>query len=377
MSHIPVELLLAIVDSVEDTAVLFNVRLASKTFNAVATPPIFRVLSVRDSVRSAEGLACLQAGGTATRNAVQEIVFDGDLIGGDNWSDEHITVQPGRDALFAAFSGLAKFCNLRILHFEFHAQFRELETTSFPDNPSHLLLLQIGLLYNFVLATRPPPPLTSLTLHHLIPMPHNIYATEAFQNLFRPLKTLDVSVLSEYGSHVYEKSPLCDFWKASVPSLLKNATNVTSLTLRSGYPVGVRPALALASIHLPVLTALSLHNFVLDSARADYDVAEFILCHKVALRHLDLSDCYVYGGEGEMGVYPRPWHDVLQRFKEELSSLRSFRMTDTSNGYSAYVCLHRHAGYYTFDDEAVPLASDLDVAALQSLQSVVESRSTL
>ncbi|KAF8146975.1 hypothetical protein K438DRAFT_1868386 [Mycena galopus ATCC 62051] len=375
MSHIPVELLLAIVDSVEDTAVLFNVRLASKTFNAVATPPIFRVLSVRDSVRSAEGLACLQSGGTATRNAVQEIVFQGDPDNGAHWKKEHITGQAGRDAIFVAFSGLAKFRNLRILRFEFHAQFRELETTSFPDNPSHFLLLQIGLFE--VLATRPPPPLTSLTLHHLIPMPHNIYAMEAFQNLFRPLKTLDVSVLSEYGSHVYEKSPLCDFWKASVPSLLKNATNITSLTLRSGYPVGVRPALALASIHLPVLTALSLHNFVLDSARAEYDVVEFILCHKAALRHLDLSACYVYGGEGEVGVYPRAWHDVLQRFKEELSGLRSFQMTDTSNGYSAYVCLHTHAGYYTYDYDVVSLASDLDVAALQSLQSVMESRSTL
>ncbi|KAF8146967.1 hypothetical protein K438DRAFT_1868362 [Mycena galopus ATCC 62051] len=372
MPGIPMELLLAIADWIEDTAVLVNLRLVSQTFNAVAASLIFRVLSVRDNVRSAERLSCLQAGNAATRNAVQEIVFQGDPVRGSRWRDKHITGQAGRDAVFAAFSALAKFRNLRILRFEFHAQFRELETTSFPDNPSHFLLLQIGLFE--VLATRPPPPLTSLTLHHLIPMPHDIYTTEAFQNLFRSLTTLDISVLSEDGLIDSEKSPLCDFWEASAPSMLKNSSNVTSLTLRSRKAVGVWPALALASIHLPVLTALSLYNFVFDPARVAYDVVEFIVRHKATLTQLELLNCHVYV---RRGVCPRPWHTVLHRFQQELLGLWSFQMrVGTLSGklYFYYLFLGP-TGYYCFDDGARGRANDLDAAALQSLRSVVESRS--
>ncbi|KAF8146971.1 hypothetical protein K438DRAFT_1868373 [Mycena galopus ATCC 62051] len=372
MSDIPVELILAIVNLVKDNTVLFNLRLASKTFNAVAAPLIFRVLSVRDSVQSAGRLACFQIGSTATRSAVQEIVFDGDPIGGDSWSDEHITSQPGRDALFTAFSGLTKFPNLRTLRFEFHREFREPEgTASFPDNPSHFLLLQLGLFE--VLVVHPPLPLVSLTLHHLIPIPHNIYAKEAFQNL-RPLTTLDVSVLYQGGPNGHQKQPLCDFWEACVPSILKNAPNLTSLTIGSKYPIGVSPALPFADIHFPFLTALSLFNFTLDSARAGYDVVEFIVRHKATLTHLELTNCYVYGGE--MRVYPRAWHHILQRFEQELPGLRSSRLlTDMARTFrlkKAYI--FRTPGYYFIDKQASTRFRDLDITALQSLRSVVESR---
>ncbi|KAF8132162.1 hypothetical protein K438DRAFT_1884985 [Mycena galopus ATCC 62051] len=372
MSDIPVELILAIVNLVEDNTVLFNLRLASKTFNAVAAPLIFRVLSVRDSVQSAEGLACLQAGDPATRSAVQEIMFDGGPIGGGSWSDEHITGQPGRDALFTAFSGLTKFPNLRTLRFEFHREFREPEgTASFPNNSSHFLLLQLGLFE--VLVAHPPLPLVSLTLHHLIPIPHNIYAKEAFQNLFRPLTTLELSVLYQGGPSWYQKQPLCDFWEACVPSILKNSTNLISLTLRSRYPVGARPALALGSIHLPVLTTLSLYNFVLDPARADYDIVEFIVRHRATLTHLELPMCYVYGVE--RGVYARPWHAVLRRFQQELLVMCSFQVITAKESNDMFYIFIGPTGLYRVDGQACRQARDLDVVALQSLQSAVEFRS--
>ncbi|KAF8190386.1 hypothetical protein K438DRAFT_1971249 [Mycena galopus ATCC 62051] len=145
MSQLPVELLLAIVGWIKDPAVLFNLRLAPKTFNAVVAPLLSRVLTMRDDLRSAQGLACLQAGGLATRNPVGEIAFQGDPIDGGSWRDEHISGQAGRAALFAAFSGLTKFCDLRILRFKFHDKFREPGATTSPHNPSHFLLLQLGL----------------------------------------------------------------------------------------------------------------------------------------------------------------------------------------------------------------------------------------
>jgi hypothetical protein len=42
MSDIPVELLLAILGWIEDTAVLFNLHLVSKTFNTIAASTVLR-----------------------------------------------------------------------------------------------------------------------------------------------------------------------------------------------------------------------------------------------------------------------------------------------------------------------------------------------
>ena len=74
-----------------------------------------------------------------------------------------------------------------------------------------------------------------------------------------------------------------------------------------------------------MLTALSLYNLVLDPARADYDVLDFIVPHKTTLTPFELDECSVYGGE--TGMYQRSWHAVLRRFQQELSSLRSFLLT--------------------------------------------------
>ncbi|KAF8190396.1 hypothetical protein K438DRAFT_1971257 [Mycena galopus ATCC 62051] len=380
MPQLPVELLLAIVEFVvaKNTAVPLEIRLVSKTFNALVAPLAFRVLSVRDSVQSAEGLACMQAGDTATINAVQEIVFRES----PEDSDEDVSGKEGRDALFAAFSGLTKFCNLKILRFKFHSKFRELEAS---DNPSHFLLLQRGLFA--VLAAHPPPSLTSLALHNLIAIPHNIYATDAFQNIFRPLTALDVTVIADgcrgYGfefdtvSHRgYNDPQLCDFWETSIPSILKNATNLASLALSSNYPqVGVRPSLPLAGIHLPLLTNLSLDYFVLDPARADYDIVEFIVRHGATLTHLKFVDCYVYGVE--QGVYLRPWRAVLQRFQQELPGLRSFQLLASMSGWTLlerFGYLFDTPPYYHVDYQTIRDAQHLDELALEALVSAVESR---
>jgi hypothetical protein len=340
-----VELLLAILGWIEDTASLFNLRLVSKTFNAIAASMVLRVLLVTDTAQSVDGLACIQAGGTDTLNSVQEIVFE---AAEDGYGQG--------DALDTAFSGLAKFRNLRVLRLRFN---------------NYSLPMQLRLFA--VLAAHPPPPLVSLTLH-IIPIPDNIYATEAFQNIFRSLATLCISLVSyNDGSPASENSQLCDFWESSIPSILKSATNLTSLTIRSNYPVGVLPALPVA-IHLPMLTALTLDSFILHPARADYDIAELIVRHKATLTHLELTDCWVL--RGELGVYARPWHSVFQRFQQELVGLCSLRMSAKAYSWSrryGYIFLAAES-QYTYDDEAVLQVRDLDIAALQSLMSTVELR---
>ncbi|KAJ7869227.1 hypothetical protein B0H14DRAFT_2728350, partial [Mycena olivaceomarginata] len=291
-----------ILGGIEDTAVLFNLRLVSKTFNAIAAPMVLHVLLVTDAAQSVDGLACIQAGVTDTLNSVQEIVFE---AAGDGYGQE--------DTLDTAFSGLAKFRNLR--------------------------LFSVGATQRFfaVLAAHPPPPLLSLTLY-MIPIPDNIYATEAFQNIFRSLATLCISVSSG------NQPQLSDFWESSIPSILKSATNLTSLTIRSNYPVGVLPAFP------------------------------FIVRHKATLTHLELTDCWVL--RGELGVYARPWHSLFQLFQQELVGLRS--LSKTVSWYSSRLC-----GYlffpapesaHTYDTEAAVQAKDLDNAALESLMSTMELR---
>ncbi|KAF8190382.1 hypothetical protein K438DRAFT_1831981 [Mycena galopus ATCC 62051] len=392
MSHLPLELLLAIVESVEDNVVLLNLRLASKSFNALVAPLVFRILSVRDSVESAGGLACLQAGGAATVNAVQEIVFrahpeaeDTDLPDkyhspesghsvDDDVVDKPVSGEKSRDALFAAFSGLAKFCNLRTLCFMFHRKHRELDETV--DNPSHFLLLQRGLFE--VLAAHPPPPLASLALHDVIAIPHNIYAIKAFQNIFRPLTALDVTIIA-HGTRGYDDPQLCDFWETVIPSILENSPNLTSLTLRANcHPVGARPAIPLGLVHFPMLTELSLDNFVLDPARADNDIVEFIVRHKATLMHLKLVVCYVY--TVEQGVYPRPWHAVLRRFQQELLGLRSFQALASISNWTSllpfrYLYAYPHNMTHDLVDPYARMDHEhLDEPALKALLSALESR---
>ncbi|KAJ6523294.1 hypothetical protein B0H19DRAFT_651849 [Mycena capillaripes] len=376
MSDVPVELLLAIVDWVEDNSILFSLRLASKTLNAVATPLVFRVITLKDSAESAAGLALLQNGGEMTTNAVQEIVFRGVDV---ESIDEDTSGKAVREALCAAFSGLAKFCNLKTLRLDFYCHFRELPL---PAEPSHFRLLQRGLFA--ALAAYPPPPLDSLTLTSVIALPDSIYTQETFQNIFRPLTTLYISVLTDNQSHgAYLQAPVCDFWEVSIPSILRSAPRITWLTIRTNHPVGVVPASPLATIHFPALTTLSLRNFILDASRSvDHDVLEFIVRHKATLKHLALDACEVYGGETR--VYRRPWHVVLQRLQHELSALRSFHVgtydgddfdEDEDEDWSYY----RRLGYlflvpgmHYHADDRVDTKADHD--ALRSLLSTVESR---
>ncbi|KAJ7869224.1 hypothetical protein B0H14DRAFT_2728333 [Mycena olivaceomarginata] len=339
MSDIPVELLLAILGWIEDTTVLFNLRLVSKTFNAIAASMVLRVLLVTDIAQSVDGLACIQAGGTDTLNSVQEIVFEEDFASGDGYGQII-------DALCTAFSGLAKFRNLKVLRLQFD---------------DYSLPLQLRLFT--VLTAHPPPPLVSLTLH-IIPIPNSIYATEAFRNIFRSLTTLCISV--SFGN----QPQLSDFWESSIPSILKSATNLTSLTIRSNHPVGVLPAFPVAHIHLPMLAALTLDNFVLHPARADYDIAEFIVRHKATLTHLELTDCSVF--RGELGVYARPWHSLFQLFQQELVGLRS--LSKTVSWYSGYLFFRGPESAQIYDTEAAVQAKDLDDAALESLMSTMELR---
>lgn len=177
------------------------------------------------------------------------------------------------------------------------------------------------------------------------------------------------------------QGPLRDFWETSIPSILKSAPRLTSLTLITDEAVGVFPAAPLTNIHFSALTSLSLYGLVLDAASRDTDLLEFIIRHKTTLAHLQLVECTVYGGETR--TYLRPWHAVLRRLRQELLHLRSFRMgpVRTNDDYSSYSPPQRFrylsvlpGRFYIVADE---MGTEADSASLQSLLSTVESRRSL
>ncbi|KAJ6523327.1 hypothetical protein B0H19DRAFT_1244234, partial [Mycena capillaripes] len=118
MDALPLELLQHVAEDVGDDPSLFNLRLVSKTLNCVVTPLAFRVVVVRDNVKSAEAVSCLQGCDESITSVVHEVVFRGDPK--TDHEEENGTYEISREAGRAVFSGLAKFPNLRNLRLHFH-----------------------------------------------------------------------------------------------------------------------------------------------------------------------------------------------------------------------------------------------------------------
>ncbi|KAJ7933476.1 hypothetical protein B0H13DRAFT_2306573 [Mycena leptocephala] len=125
-----------------------------------------------------------------------------------------------------------------------------------------------------------------------------------------------------------------------------------------------------------------LHNFTLDPAFPEYDVVEFIICHKRTLTHLTLDQCSIDGGED--GHFDRLWAVVLCRFEAELSALQMFSLTNGTlwnvedsprDPRFCYTFEGPGLGYITIGKEEV-VGEEGDDAALKSLMATVEARRT-
>jgi hypothetical protein len=156
---------------------------------------------------------------------------------------------------------------------------------------------------------------------------------------------------------------------------------LTSLTLRSDKPIGVQPAISFENALMPYLELLSLHNFALDPAFPEYDVVEFIICHKRTLTHLTLDECSIDGGQEE--YFDRLWGAELRRFEAELSALQMFSLTNGTSWnveYSprdprfCYTFEGPGFGYITMTNEVV--GEEDDDVALKSLMATVEAMRT-
>ncbi|KAJ7641790.1 hypothetical protein FB45DRAFT_1000315 [Roridomyces roridus] len=374
MSKLPPELFNFVLNELrsggDDAKTLFDLRLVSKPIKQITTPLAFKGVAVRASVKSAEAVSVLQdSEDESLRDAVKEVVFRG---------DERVVLREGNAAeetaaLVKVFSGLAKFPRLESLQLDLHDQYEEDRAES---GPTSYLRLQLALFES--LTTNHPPSLTSLALNNVIAKPDSIYTRDDFKVIFQPLQRLELSILSEdpdcEGS--YAEQPLVDFWAKSIPSIIRNATSLTSLTLRSTAQwVG---AMSFKDIFLPELSELVLHKFILEPMMAEYDTVEFILRHKNTLTRLELSSCSIGGGE-EGTPMPRLWHAVFKSFEKELVNLKEFVLLDEEGGEDfderlMYTVLLAGDGYAIAEDEIG--GGEEDLAALESLREVMNSRNT-
>ncbi|KAF7340580.1 Pribosyltran domain-containing protein [Mycena sanguinolenta] len=391
MVELPWDLLPTIAKEMEDDPTIFNLRLVSKAFKDVVTGLAFRVVVVRDSVKSALAVGFLQSCDDSVTSVIRELVFYGDVDQEEKrWRREHETSgEPGRRALTTVFSGLSKFLNLKKLQLNFHGIYQETPFGDIPDNPTHFFKLQIEIFTT--LAAHPLPHLGSLVVKNLLPIPNEIYNNIHFHAFFRPLHELDIGVLCDVngGKRWYEQEPLLEFWEKVVPRMVLSASALTALTIRSNDPVGACPAMSFKDLLFPHLTSLSFHRFALEPAVSqpfrywpwgtppDSDVADFILRHEATLERLELHDCSIDGVEGN---FPRPWHVVLGKFEAELRVLRDFVFESRHGGGTSTrdprfeYTVKDDAGFgYGLWDEEVP-GESLDLSALDSLLAVVKSR---
>ncbi|KAJ6495909.1 hypothetical protein DFH09DRAFT_1376456, partial [Mycena vulgaris] len=380
--YVPLEMLYAIVNELKSEPALFQLRLVSKTLNSVATPLAFRILIVKDSVRSAEGLSSLQRCEGSITSAVREVIFQGDHDSGSHvsghgpWINKKDTSgKAGRKALKTAFSRLANFPNLDHIHFNFHNRYQEDsynfwprgEIGDIPADPTHFWRLQFDLFA--ALAASPPPSVVSLTLDHVLACPNHIYTEDDFLNIFRRLKTLRISALSDLDcTMAHDQRPLIQFWDSIVPGMIRSGDALTSLTLRSDQLVEgtFLQVLAAEDTFIPHLSSLTLDHFAFYPPLPPEVV--FILAHKATLTHLELRRCAINDDDGEFSC---PWHTILAIFEAELSSLQTFEMSEGSDGRFVYTVFDIDPGYMV--QEEVPSA-ERDLAALESLMTAVSAR---
>ncbi|KAJ7187158.1 hypothetical protein C8R46DRAFT_285322 [Mycena filopes] len=378
MAELPIELFELIAKENEDDPSIFILRLVSKTVNAVVTPVAFRVLVVKDNVKSASAVTSLQDCDESVTSHVRKVTFNGRTPEGFRSGED------AKNALKSAFAGLSKFPNLQTIQLDFHGLWEEFVkqkwTRLVPDELSRFYNLQCAILAG--LAENPIPSLVSLVLHNVIALPNAIYQQENFHRLLQPLQTLEITSLSDPDTEVwFEKRFLSVFWRQSVAHMVHAASSLTSLIIRSDQDVGVNPPLSFMNAVLPNLTSLVLEQFMLDPTVAvGSGVFAFILRHQATLTHLELHYCAIDGGEGP--TFPGQWATILTRFERDLGALREFVFDNHWKGKPTvvgrdtrftYTRLNREQYDYQIWKEVIE-GEEQDLPALESLLAVVKSR---
>ncbi|KAJ7136597.1 hypothetical protein C8R44DRAFT_767429 [Mycena epipterygia] len=363
--RLPLELIFRVLDLLEPIDLLV-LRQANKIFHKLATGLAFQRLTVTDTVHSAQGLLGLQESPSIV-NCVTSLVFRSSTLNSVfPESPNDLTKDDVKlSSIALPFTGLSKFPQLASLSFEFHDMYSEEYWTT--DDPSYFFNIQSAILN--AASSVPLPALKSLTLVNLIAMPDDLYETQAFADLLRPLESLTIEVLGpdDLSEGIFASDPLREFWAQMTP-ILSAAQSAVSLQLSSNAKIGVIPELTFPSSALPQLKSLLLDHIFFDSEDSAGGAESFVLLHADHLTALVLKNCPLYGYKK---VYERPWATVLANMGERMHRLESLSLDRQDLNY-AYE--DEGWGFTTLDADEVGVDGTEDLRALERLVSKVEAR---
>jgi hypothetical protein len=416
MDFLPSEILAAIFEEVNDIRDLRNVRSASRTLCAAATPIAFRFIFVVTTQSSAQNLGRLfdvpeiaayirevsyrdtgadparrgrriKYGASSTPHPVNDISV--------NLPWRVMPVRPSViSELACLFSRVHQLPRLETINLTFNAKWFD------PDGKGRLPLQEsiVGALAaSFTI--RAPPMLTSLSLYNLCPFVIASLDSPPFQTVLKTLRRLQLFMILDRILGMV--TPLdhcqwCHFWSTLCPrtSLAPMQHSLTELTLHSTVYLGASSGLSLRELHFPRLCALTLGNIVFDrSIGAEY----FVLRHASTLARLELRMCKlptnrhqqllpipgsstILAMEDESGFGLDCWHGIWDRFSAELTALVVLRVDERRSNPSVgtssecrYVNPGTSVAYWEID---VPEPRNVaDAEALRRFQTTVAARS--
>ncbi|KAH9016653.1 hypothetical protein EDB83DRAFT_2438664 [Lactarius deliciosus] len=369
--RLPIEILTAIIEEVDDPQDLWHIRTANRALCAVATPLAFRVLSAIPTRRSAKNIRRLFDSPDIAAHVREVSFYDTDIYGREG-SPMYDSIRPKTiHKLADSFSLVHKLPRLETINLTF-----------FPVDDVHgsRLALQVSILDALAasFSVRAPSNLTSLSLSHLRISDHVPLESPSFQTFLTTLRRLELTVFID---RFLEPEMFPDSWRylwtTMFPRMVPTPTHnsLTEFTLRGGTHVGASTGLSLATLHFPRLCALFLEGLVFEPSVA---VEPFILRHAATLSRLSLVACALLidtdtdtdtdlslSGREESSPKLPCWELIWDRFTAELTALVALYVD------CDYLSHDHEVSFYDTDHEK----SEADVAALLRFRTTVAARS--
>lgn len=299
MDSLPYELLDAIVDRVPDRMDLGQIRMLNKTFRAVATPHVFRQVTVKSILPSALRFGEVLRSDVA--QFIETIVF--------KELSTHMLPQYREDAvshaealmetLSPSFAHIHNLPRLKFLKLHFF-------TTPHAQSTCHHWTV-----ISASLSQSPLPSLHSLTIHSLTPW-ESVQIRPSFRSLFGSLVGSPCVEIAEVEPHF--GNPHVDLWEHMFGFPL---SSLTSLTLHSKADVRVVPGLDFSQADFAALEFLSLQRILFNQ---NTHIEDFIVRHKGTLKKLHLKECRIAIVDEGIGA-PRQWSHIWTRFSGELRAM--------------------------------------------------------
>ncbi|KAI0265877.1 hypothetical protein BC834DRAFT_876767 [Gloeopeniophorella convolvens] len=388
MGNVPVVLLVEIMRSVVSIEDLRRIRSVNKTFHGLATPAVFKNVTVYATTNGAQGFVNLLNSPDVAKY-VEDITLEEGWrerpTDSDTMNDSSTYEQVGA-TLKTAFSMLHQAPALRSLTLSFNAP--GVEEMSFDDSvgrPSRFLSLQWDILSALAHNPNPLPALEALAINNWLPFMHDLYDAAPFAALVAKLRRFRFYVRADDIVDAYFQGPFLRFWEQAVlQRVLARARSLEELTMDSSIPFTSQPYFDFTKLAVfPNLRSLALRNALWEDGAVRFGsiapgIEDFILRHGATLRKLELHHCTIDIKAEERTPF-RYWAAVWNSFSKKLTALVDISVEWEIEQYSEdlddpevrYVSLGQANEYYPIDDLEW---AEGDAPALEALKMIVKNR---